>query len=137
MKSVDKNGDELEQLLKKSDLEGETLLLTLKNDKVYIGFCEETPIPKKTNYLSITPILSGYRKKETKELVITTDYLKVVEKFIKDTELSEGKEVEEITLETDIIIKQDEILTASIYKQDVYDAFNNEADTTHNTVYKT
>ena len=122
--AVNKNGDELETLVKDSALNGQTIQLTLKNDKVYIGFCEETPIPQRTNYLKISPILSGYRDKETKKLEITTNYFKVVEEYIKDIEKKEEIELEEITLNTDVIIKQDEILTASIYEQEIYDKFN-------------
>ena len=122
--AVNKHGDELESLVKNSVLNGQTIQLTLKNNKVYIGFCEETPIPQKTNYISISPILSGYRDNETKKLTITTDYFRVVDEFINDIEQKEGKDLEKITLNTDIVIKQDEIVTASIYEQDIFDKFN-------------
>lgn len=118
--AVDKNGDEIEKLFKKSVEEALTIQVTLKNDKVYIGFSETIPIPNKTNYLTLSPLMSGYRDKETKRLVITTDYFKVVETFIK--ELKEDEPT--ITLNTDVIIKQDEILTASVYEQKIYDMFN-------------
>lgn len=122
--AVNKNGDELETLVKDSALNGQTIQITLKNDKVYIGFCEETPIPQKTNYLKISPILSGYRDKETKKLVPTTDYFQVVQDFMDEIKVKEGVELEEITLNTDIVIKQDEIITASIYEQEIFDKFN-------------
>lgn len=122
--AVKKNGDELETLLKDSALNGQTIQLTLSNHKVYIGFCEETPIPQKTNYISISPILSGYRDPKTKKLTITTDYFEVVEEFIKDIEKKEQVELEKITLNTDVVIKQDEIITAGIYEQEIFDKFN-------------
>ena len=122
--AINKSGDELETLVKDSVLNAQTIMLTLKNNKVYIGFCEEIPIPQKTNYLKLSPILSGYRDSETKEFKPTTDYFEVVEEFIKEIEHKEGIKKEKITLNTDIIIKQDEILTASIYKQEIYDKFN-------------
>jgi hypothetical protein len=122
--AVKKNGDELETLLKNSALNGQTIQLTLSNHKVYIGFCEETPIPQKTNYISISPILSGYRDPKTKKLTITTNYFKVIDEFIKDIEVQEGIELEKITLNTDIVIKQDEIITAGIYEQEIFDKFN-------------
>lgn len=123
--AVNKYGDEIETLFKESALKGFAVQITLKNDKVYVGFCEETPIPKLTNYLKLSPILSGYREKETKQLKITTDYEEVVNQFIKDIEEKEGKDLEKISLNTDVIIKQDEILTASIYEQKIFDMFNN------------
>lgn len=132
--AVNKNGDELEMIVKNSVLNGQTIQLTLKNDKVYIGFCEETPIPQKTNYLSISPILSGYREKETKKLVITTDYFKVVDEFIEEIEEKKGEELEKISLNTDIVIKQDEILSARIYEQDIFDKFNKSIKNTTSDV---
>lgn len=118
--AVDKNGDEIEKLFKRSVEEALTIQVTLKNDKVYIGFSETIPIPQKTNYLTLSPLMSGYRDKETKRLVITTDYFKVVETFIKELKEDESS----VTLNTDLIIKQDEILTANVYEQKIYDMFN-------------
>lgn len=124
IRAVDKNGDEIEKLFKDSAIKGNLIQVTLKNDKVYVGFCEEIPIPKKTNYLKLSPYLSGYRHKDTKQLTITTDYEKVVDEFIAEIREKTGKNVEKITLNTDVIIKQDEILTATIYEQEVFDKFN-------------
>lgn len=92
--------------------------ITLKNNKVYIGYSEIIPIPQKTNYLTLTPILSGYRD-DKKQLHITTDYFSVIDDFLN------GLDNEKlVTLNTDVIIKQDEILTAGIYEQEIFDKFN-------------
>lgn len=117
--AVDKNGDELEKLFKKSVDEALFIQVTLKNDKVYIGYSEIIPIPQKTNYLTLTPILSGYRD-DKKQLHITTDYFTVIDEFLKGLDNNEAS----ITLNTDVIIKQDEILTAGIYEQAIFDKFN-------------
>jgi hypothetical protein len=117
--AVDKNGDEIEKLFKQSVDEALFIQITLKNDKVYIGYSEIIPIPNKTNYLILTPILSGYRD-EKKQLHITTDYFKVVDEFLEKLD----KKEKSITLNTDVIIKQDEILTACIYEQNIFDKFN-------------
>lgn len=124
VRAVNKNGDEIEKLFKDSAINGYLIQVTLKNEKVYVGFCEEIPIPKKTNYLKLSPYLSGYRNKDTKQLTITTDYEKVVDEFITEIKEETGVDVDEITLNTDVIIKQDEILTATIYEQAVFDKFN-------------
>ncbi len=118
--AVDKNGDEIEKLFKKSAKEGIIIQITLKNNKVYIGFSEFIPIPQKTNYLTLTPMISGYRDNDTKQVRITTDYFKVVEEFMEGLDENEDS----ITLNTDVIIKQDEILTAGIYEQEIFDKFN-------------
>lgn len=121
--AVDKNGDELEKLFKKSVDEASFIQVTLKNDKVYIGYSEIIPIPQKTNYLTLTPILSGYRD-DKKQLHITTDYFSVIDDFLKGLDNKETS----ITLNTDVIIKQDEILTAGIYEQAIFDKFNTEKE---------
>lgn len=126
--AIRQNGDEIERLFKDSVEQGFAMQITLKNNKVYIGFSETIPIPQKTNYLTISPIISGYRDSETKELHITTDYFKVVEEFIKDLETKSDQEVDSIQLNTDVIIKQDEILSASIYDQKVYNIFREQKD---------
>jgi hypothetical protein len=118
--AVDANGDEIEKLFKRSVEEAVTIQVTLKNDKVYIGFSEIIPIPHKTNYLTLTPIISGYRDKETKQLHITTDYFKVVQEFIDKV----NDDKENVSLNTDVIIKQDEILSAGIYEQSIFEKFN-------------
>jgi hypothetical protein len=74
--------------------------------------------------LKLSPYLSGYRHKDTKQLTITTDYEKVVDEFISEIKETTGEEVDKITLNTDVIIKQDEILTATVYEQKVFDKFN-------------
>lgn len=119
--AVEKNGDELEKLFKRSVDEASFIQITLKNEKVYIGYSEIIPIPQKTNYLTLTPILSGYRD-EKKQLHITTDYFKVVDEFLEKLDNNEKS----VTLNTDVIIKQDEILTACIYEQEIFDKFNKQ-----------
>lgn len=47
VRAVNKNGDEIEKLFKDSAINGYLIQVTLKNEKVYVGFCEEIPIPKK------------------------------------------------------------------------------------------
>ncbi len=117
--AVEKNGDEIEKLFKKSVEEGCLLQITLKNDKVYIGYSEIIPIPQKTNYLILTPVLSGYRD-EKKQLHITTDYYKAIDDFLKGLDTNNKSN----QLNTEIIIKQDEILTAGMYEQQIFEKFN-------------
>ncbi len=127
MKAIKEEGDEIEQLFKNSAITGELMQITLKNDKVYIGFTDILPEPKKTNYLKITPVLSGYRDPITKELEITTKYFKILEIY-----LSNFPEFD--IYDIDNSIKQDEILTANIYDQRVFDMFNKS--TARNTLSK-
>lgn len=115
--AIDKEGDEIEQLFKTSAITGELMQITLKNNKVYIAFTEILPEPKRTNYLKITPVMSGYRDSETKELIITTEYFKILKIYTSDCPKFDIYDI-------DISIKQDEILSAGIYDQNVFNLFN-------------
>lgn len=119
--AVKKHGDEIEKLFRTSAKTGQLMQITLNNNKVYIGFTDILPVPKETNYLTITPVMSGYRDSETKYLHIITEYLEVL-----DIYMSEDPEFG--IYDIDISIKQDEILSASIYDQNVFNLFNGEDD---------
>lgn len=109
-------GNELEQLCRDSIVEGFALQITLKNDKVYVGFVSEAPIPSKTNYLHFTPVYSGYRDAATKNLKLDTSYGPVIDSLLKD-------ELENKLSIMGVVIKQDEILTMSPHDPDVYSRF--------------
>lgn len=99
------------------------VLITLKSDKVYIGYCEQTPNPLNKQYITITPILSGYREKENKKMVITTDYFEAVSEFCKVSEAGVENE-DDYIVKTDTVLKVDEILTATVFDYNMYKIFN-------------
>src|SRR5690242_6928345 len=78
-RALNKHGDELEQLFRDSVNNGQPVQITLKNEKVYLGLVEKIPEPKKTNYIVLLPLFSGYRDKETKQMVLTTSYAPIEE----------------------------------------------------------
>ncbi|MDT0651148.1 hypothetical protein [Autumnicola edwardsiae] len=117
--AVKKYGDEIEKLFRRSAKTGELMFLSLKSNKVYIGFTDIIPVPKETNYLKITPVMSGYRESESKILRITTEYFDVLDIYMAENPKFDRYDI-------DISIKQDEILTAGIYDQDVFDLLRGE-----------
>lgn len=121
--AVKRHGDEIEKLFRISAKTGELMKLTLKNNKVYIGYTDRIPIPNESNYLKITPVISGYRESITKKLVLTTEYFDVIDKYIDPSGTKEGSEDIFKKYDIDISIKQDEILTAGIFDEDVYNLF--------------
>jgi hypothetical protein len=124
-------GNELEELFLDSAALGELIQITLKNNKVYIGFTTFISPPSKTNYFILTPVLSGYRESETKKFVITTNYEEVYKEYYAESDAEEldkdENEEDESIIEfpdIDIVIKQDEIITASFFDPDLYSKFN-------------
>jgi len=114
--SINSLGDELERLFLESLTNSKITQITLKNNKVYVGFIIEVNEPQKTNYIIIIPLISGYRDQKTKKLKFTTPYENVVNYYSEKQNnfpLNNFK----------IIIKQDEILTANFFYPEVYDKF--------------
>lgn len=87
------------------------LLLSLDSRKVYVGVInslgeinESSGLDKE---ISLIPIMSGYRDKDTFEVSFTTYY-------------------EAIDTDLDIVIRQDQILTASWFDFDIYKKLNHK-----------
>lgn len=117
IEAIDKIGDELEQLFKQSFVDKLLIQITLKNNKVYVGFADSILPPKDSNYLKIVPLISGYRKVKTKEIVFTTDYLEAIKFYQTDPNKFNR-------FDMDVIVMQNEILTAQIFDEDIHRCFN-------------
>jgi len=50
-------------------------MLTTKSNKVYVAYINKISEPIGDSFVTLIPNFSGYRDKETQELIITTDYL--------------------------------------------------------------
>ncbi|SDX14988.1 hypothetical protein [Nitrosomonas communis] len=99
----------MDKLFFESYLHSRPLLLSLDSGKVYIGTINSLGELNEINGLdqdiSLIPIMSGYRNKDTLEVNFTTYY-------------------EAINSDLNIIIPQDQILTASWFDFDVYKKLN-------------
>ena len=115
-KAIDDIGDEIKQLFKKVAKEELLIQITLKSNKVYVGFVEYIPPPKESNYLKIIPLVSGYRNNKTKKIKYNTDYYDAILLYQNDEEKYSN-------FEMDITIKQDEILTANVFDFEVFKSF--------------
>ena len=120
-KAIDEIGDEVEQLFKQSFVDKLLIQITLKNNKVYVGFADKILPPKETNYLKIVPLISGYRKSETKEIEFTTEYFKALDYYEKYPSKYNS-------FDMDVIVMQNEILTAQIFDWDIFKVFNYPAE---------
>lgn len=117
-KAINKIGNELELMASKSFKHKKLVLISLDNDKFYIGWVKELPIPSQSNYLRIIPALSGFRDHQ-KKLEFTSHYLSAYAEFISD-----GKGMDLSDLETDVIISICDIVSISFYDQDIFDKLN-------------
>ncbi len=109
IKAIHKIGSLLEKMLEDAVTYEKLVLLSLKNDKVYVGWVTYLPIPGVSKYIKIVPVYSGYRNKE-KEVILTTNYLNLYK--AKETGLA---------WELEKVILMDEILSCSIFNTDFYE----------------
>ncbi|SHN23952.1 hypothetical protein SAMN04488057_11312 [Cyclobacterium lianum] len=115
-------GDQLERIfwesLKQKEDKNKLLMVTTNNNKVYVGFVNNIQKPIGDNYVGILPYFSGYRDKDTQELVITTDYFSIIDKMVE-----EGKE-KMIDSKIGVTLHKSSILFVSKFDQEVFDRFN-------------
>lgn len=122
-----KFGDDFEKLYWQLDEEEEYkdkfVLITLKNNKVYVGWFRELDMPIRNVIFSIYPVLSGFRNSETKLLTFTTMYSYLYERYANnEAELDEIKRLMEIR------VLKSEIITMNRFDFNLYNDFQSQLD---------
>lgn len=73
--AIESSGNYLHQLLHKAALKNIPILITLASRRVYVGYLTESPNLKPENqYLALLPVLSGYRDKDSLQIVFDLVY---------------------------------------------------------------
>lgn len=119
--------NEFESLLFVATVANVPIMITLGNKKVYVGFAlEQTSKGKlsKTEFVSILPIMSGYRHKDTLSVEFNLDY----SGFFENIEQYGGWEKFEDRFKT--VIPTCEIVTLSFFDMDVYRHIQGAAEPT-------
>lgn len=117
-KAIKGVGNEFELMLASSFTEGLLLQFTLDNDKFYIAWVKELPIPSISNYIRVIPAISGFRNRE-KELVFTSQYLSVYAEYI-----NEGKITDIEQLKIDLVLNLKNIISVGYFDKEMYNRFN-------------
>lgn len=124
-RAVRKHGDAFQNLLLDALLSRELLMVSLKNNKVYIGFVDRYPpggleLP----YFEITPVLSGYRDADDNTLKISTDYSKAYESLLLNDEADEDGDISEDISEIVLTVNIEELVSASPFNSSVFRKMN-------------
>ncbi|TNE32592.1 hypothetical protein EP342_04810 [bacterium] len=93
--------------------------ISLNNDKFYIGWVKELPIPRISNQIRLIPVFSGYRNQE-KKLIFTTQYLEVYSEIMTDKNIKSY-----IEMDIDLVISVEKVISISYFDEEMYDKFNN------------
>lgn len=94
--------------------------LTLKNGKSYIGFALGRKIAAvDESDIALIPIKSGYRDKDTHELILTTDYISTIRRCLEDKTMIPDLRFEDFR----VAIPMSEIRSVRIFHPEVYERF--------------
>ena len=114
------SGNLIELLIRESIDTKELVELSLRSGKSYIGFVFESGIARHgESDVALLPMASGYRKEDTRELEITTDYAPVLWKSLEELSSLVYEDFR-------IVIPMSEIVTARIFDPDVYELFKSD-----------
>ena len=124
-KVATENGDVIELLINESFSQSLPIHLSLRSGKSYIGYVIESHFNLLNDSdISLFPVASGYRDKDTQKLVITTNYSSIIEEFSVES-------WERDLYDFRIVIPMSEIVSARYFDRKVYDRFQ-EYESTDN-----
>ena len=110
-------GDHIELLIAESIEDQKFVELSLRSRKSYIGLALESGVGISGQAdVSLIPILSGYRDKDTQNLEIVIDYLPVIGEYIRD-EFDGAEE------DFRIVIPLAEVVSARLFDPELYGRF--------------
>ncbi|MBC6399475.1 MAG: hypothetical protein GDA51_05740 [Ekhidna sp.] len=113
-KSIKKYGELLEIVLLDAFEEDKMVSITLKSNKVYVGWSIyiDEPDQNKKEYIQVVPTFSGYRDTDTKELYLTTEYPLI------------DSDPQRTNKDFIITIRRDEVVSINFFDIQLYDKFN-------------
>ena len=121
-RTAKESGNLIELLIRENNESGKLVELSLESGKFYIGFVLESGIARHgESDIALLPLNSGYRKKDTQELEITTNYAPVLWEFLQNQE-SSGLDYEDFR----IVIPMSKIMSVRIFDPDLYELFQQE-----------
>ena len=116
-RTANDSGDLIELLIAESIEEQKPVEISLRSGKSYIGFALESGVARHGEPdVSIIPMASGYRDRDTQELEITTHYATVIQESLKQPSgISD--------LDFRVVIPITEIVSARVFLPEVYELF--------------
>ena len=120
-------GDLVELLIAESIDRAKLIEVSLRGGKAYIGFPLRSRITRwPESHMSMLPMSSGYRNKDTMELEITTHYAPVIAEYIENTLTAPEQLAEELS-DFRVVIPRAEIVSARLFDPDVHQRFQDAA----------
>ena len=119
-RAATENGAFIELIISESIERQKPIEISLKHGKSYIGFAFERKITVSgESDIALILIKSGYRDKDTHELVLTTDYISVIRKCLEDNPVVPDLRYEDFR----IVVPMSEVGSVRIFHPEVYEQF--------------
>lgn len=119
-RAAEESSDLIELLLAESMKRQVHVELSLRSGKSYIGLALKTGLGVNSESdIAIIPMLSGYRRQDTHELEITTDYAPVIWDFLERDDPGFGLAYEDFR----VIVPLAEVVSARLFDEDLYHHF--------------
>ena len=113
--AAEDKGDRIELLIRESIRRGVFVEVSLKTRKSYIGRTVASAHATGTQQdISLIPIASGYRDKETQDLYLTTNYAQVMQQTDSKEQSFPGYE------DFRIVIPRDQVVSVRLFDPDTY-----------------
>lgn len=110
--------DDLEQVLLESLLSASLLVITLSTRKAYVGFVNRAPIPNR-KWVSLYPVVGGYRDKDTLDLEITSNYIIALDEI--EAKIKKGEIAEQEVANLEIVVPLHQVVSISPFDFKVFE----------------
>ena len=123
-RTANERGDLIELLITESLDRSKPVELSLRNGKSYIGFALSSGMARPgESDVALVPTASGYRHKDSQELIITNNYERVILKYFE----SEQENSDALFEDFQVVIPMSEIISARIFVPEAYALFLQES----------
>lgn len=113
-RAIERHGTDLDKLLNAALADERKVSLTLNSRKWYVGYVSRAPsLSPREAYVSISPVLSGFRSPETLEVEVTTDYVPALESEVGSRNFA-------------VIIPLATIVSAAFFDDEIFIRFTGE-----------
>ena len=113
-KAAEAAGDQISLIIDQAMLEGRFVELSLANRKSYVGSpVQGTFGHRDAGDVALIPIASGYRDKDSRDLVITTNYAPAIEDQLSELALDDLK----------VAFPMRDVVSARLFDQNLYASF--------------
>lgn len=120
-KFIEEQNNGIERLLQTSQKYLKPLIITLNTGKVYIGIVIQFS-PVENRSFSVMPLYSGYRDQSNQDLIITNEYVELINKYKND----------DPEMMNDLMgaFPMDSIVSVSVFNDEIYQELNTQEGTT-------